>query len=113
VFILHQAAESFYYATLLVFTGYKPKTHNLYKLRKQAKHLSEELFLLFPIETNKEEKNLFDLLKRGYIDARYKIDYVITKEELNILIERIQMMKLIVEKICQEKIASLTGMVNP
>ncbi len=113
VFILHQAAESFYYATLLVFTGYKPKTHNLYKLRKQAKHLSEELFLLFPIETNKEEKNLFDLLKRGYIDARYKIDYIISREELNILIERIQMMKLIVEKICQEKIASLNRMVNP
>ena len=103
-FILHQATESFYYATLLVFTGYKPKTHNLYKLRKQAKQLSEELFLLFPIETNKEEKNLFDLLKRGYIDARYKADFVITREELTKLIERIQQMQIIVEKICKEKI---------
>ena len=103
-FILHQATESFYYTILLVFTGYKPKTHNLFKLRKQAKHLSEELFLLFPVETSKEEKNLFDLLKRGYIDARYKEDYVITKEELTTLIERIQQMKTIVEKICKERI---------
>ena len=110
---MHQAAESFYYATLLVFTGYKPKSHNLYKLRKQAKHLSEELFLLFPIESNKVEKNLFDLLKRGYIDARYKIDYIITKEELTILIERIKMMKLVVEKICQKKIESLVEIINP
>ena len=106
-FELHQATESFYYAILLVFTGYKPKTHNLYKLRKQAKHLSEELFLLFPIETNKEEKNLFDLLKRGYIDARYKTDFVITEEELSKLILRINQMKTIVDRISIEKIQSL------
>jgi HEPN domain-containing protein len=106
VFNLHQATESFYYAILLVFTSYKPKTHNLYKLRKQAKHLSEELFLLFPIEANKEEKNLFDLLKRGYIDARYKADFEITEEELSKLMLRIKEMKTIVEKISKEKIQS-------
>ncbi len=106
-FELHQATESFYYATLLVFTGYKPKTHNLYKLRKQAKHLSEELFLLFPIETSKEEKNLFDLLKRGYIDARYKADFAITKEELAKLMERVKLMQSIVDNICKTKIESL------
>lgn len=106
-FELHQATESFYYAVLLVFTGYKPKTHNLYKLRKQAKHLSEELFLIFPIESNNEEKNLFDLLKRGYIDARYKEDYKITKEELSTLIERVGKMQEIVANICKEKIALL------
>lgn len=106
-FILHQATESFYYATLLVFTGYKPKTHNLLKLRKQAKHLSEEIFLLFAVETSKNEKYLFDLLKRGYVDARYKEDYIITREELSLLLERIQQMKIIVEKICMEKINSI------
>jgi HEPN domain-containing protein/predicted nucleotidyltransferase len=106
-FELHQATESLYYATLLVFTGYKPKTHNLFKLRKHAKHLSEELFLLFPVETNKTEKNLFDLLKRGYIDARYKEDYSISKEELQLLLERIKQMRGIVERICKEKIASI------
>jgi HEPN domain-containing protein len=106
-FELHQAAESFYYTTLLVFTGYKPKTHNIYKLRKLAKHLSEELFLLFPIETNKEDKNLFELLKRSYIDARYKADFVITDDELSKLISRIQQMENIVERICKKQIESL------
>jgi len=106
-FYLHQATESLYYAILLVFTGYKPKTHNLLKLRKHAKHLSEELFLMFAIETSKEEKNLFDLLKRGYIDARYKEEYIITEEELFTLIERVKKMQEIVERICQNKIKFL------
>lgn len=106
-FILHQSTENFYNAVLLVFTGYKPKTHSLYKLRKQAKLLSEELFYIFPIETDKREKSLFDLLKRGYIDARYKEDYIITKEELTILIERVTQMQEIVKRVCKEKISSL------
>jgi hypothetical protein len=36
-FELHQPAESLYYAILLVFTDYKPKAHNFWKLRKKAK----------------------------------------------------------------------------
>lgn len=105
-FILHQAAESYYYTTLLVFTGYKPKTHNLGKLKKQTKNISEELFLLFP-ESNKSEKHLFDLLKRGYVDARYKDDYVISKAEVLALVERMEKMKTIVQRVCSQKIDSI------
>lgn len=105
-FELHQASESLYYSTLLVFTGYKPKTHNLQKLRRYAKHLSEDLFLIFPLETNKDEKQLFDLLKRGYIDARYKDDYSITKNELMRLMEKVDRLKTITSQICVEKINS-------
>jgi predicted transcriptional regulator len=97
----------------LVFTGYKPKTHNLSKLRKQAKELSEELYLVFPAESNKREKQLFDLLKRGYVDARYRDDYTITKEELSTLIERVKEMQGIVERICKDKIDSLAPSVPP
>ena len=107
VFTLHQATESFYYSVLLVFTGYKPKTHNLKKLRKQAKFLSEELFLVFPVETQKNEEYLFDLLKRGYIDARYKPEYSITKEELQDILTRVSKLKIVVEEICRKKIASI------
>jgi HEPN domain-containing protein/predicted nucleotidyltransferase len=105
-FYLHQATESLYYSILLVFTGYKPKTHNLFKLRKFSKHLSEELFLVFAVETSKQDKHLFDLLKRGYIDARYKETFSITEEELLNLIERIKRMQNIVEQICISKIHS-------
>jgi HEPN domain-containing protein len=105
-FNLHQSAESLFYALLLVFTGYKPKVHNLWKLRKKTKPYSEELFLIFRAETDKNEEHLFDLLKRGYIDARYKQDYSITEQELSTLIERVKLMIPIVENICKQKIAS-------
>jgi HEPN domain-containing protein len=107
-FELHQATESLYYAVLLVFQGYKPKSHNLYKLRKYSKELSEELFLAFPIENDKNEKKIFDLLKSGYIDARYKEDFVISKEETEKLIEHIKNMRNIVERLCNDKIVSIS-----
>jgi HEPN domain-containing protein/predicted nucleotidyltransferase len=103
-FHLHQAAESLYYAMLLVFTDYKPKIHNLWKLRKKAKPFSEELFLVFRAETDQHEDYLFDLLKRGYIDARYRNDYKITEGELKTLVQRIMQMITIVERLCKTKI---------
>ncbi|MGC3947967.1 MAG: HEPN domain-containing protein [Chryseolinea sp.] len=107
-FLLHQSTESFYYTTLLVFTGYKPKTHNLGKLRKQAKQLSEELFHVFPIENSRAEKHLFDLLKRGYVDARYRDDYSIAHDELLSLIDRVRTMSNVVSQISAEKINSFS-----
>jgi uncharacterized protein len=107
-FNLHQAIESLYYSVLLVFTGYKPKTHNLWKLRKKTKEYSVELFSVFNAETNKADEHLFDLLKRSYLEARYKPqDYVITELELISLIEKAEKMIEIVGKICQERIDSL------
>jgi HEPN domain-containing protein len=104
VFNLHQAAECFYNTILLVFTGYKPKTHSLEKLRQYAKPYSKELLEIFPENAPDAEYHLFDLLRRGYIDARYKQDYVITEEELNKLIEKVSRMKEVVERVCREKI---------
>ena len=92
---------------MLVFTGYKPKTHNLHKLRKYAKPISEELFLVFPIENDNSEKHLFDLLKAGYIDARYNDDFKITRDELLMLFERFEKLRILVENLSKEKIASI------
>jgi len=105
-FLLHQASECGYYAVLLVFTDYKPKTHNLWKLRKKAKPYSQELFSTFRAETDHYEKHLFDLLKRGYIDARYRNDYDITADEFDILNKRVETLRSVIEKICKEKIDS-------
>lgn len=107
-FYLHQATECFYNTALLVFTGYKPKTHNLQKLRNYAKHISLELYQIFRTPASDEQEyHLFDLLKRGYIDARYKLDYNITAEELKILIEKVTKMQEVVAQICAEKIENL------
>ncbi len=90
---------------ILVHTGYKPKTHNLDKLKRYVKRFSEELAGVFPDNTP-EEKHLFDLLKRGYIDTRYKETYEITQEEVTTLIERVGRLLSIAEQLCREKIAS-------
>ena len=104
-FELHQAAERLYNTVLPVFTNYKPKTHNLDILRQYSKHLSKDLFMIFPFPTENEyEAHLFDLLKRGYVDARYKNDYKITKNELEALIDRVNKMKTVVKRICKKKI---------
>ena len=104
-FNLHQATERTYNAVVLVFTGYKPKTHNLDKLKRYTKRFSEPLDLVFPDNTP-EERHLFDLLKRGYVDARYKASYQIKPEELKTLIERISKLQEIAGPLCLEKISS-------
>ena len=109
VFLLHQAAEQIYQAILLAFTGYKPCTHNLDKLRRYTNRFSIELAFLFPRNTE-EEDHLFRLLLQGYVDARYKEDYTITEEELNLLTERIGKLLSIAERVCNNRFISLTKM---
>ncbi len=104
-FELHQASEAIYNAVMLVFTGYKPKTHNIEMLYHYNKNHSKELAMVFPQNTD-EETHLFKLLKSGYIDARYNKDFTITPEELQTLITRVTRLKDIAEQICTEKIRS-------
>lgn len=106
-FELNQAAENLYYTVLTVFTDYKPKVHNLWKLRKKAKTHSEELHKVFAAETDKNEKRLFELLKQGYIEARYSPRFYVSEEDFATLVSRVSQMISIVEKICQERIKSL------
>lgn len=61
---------------------------------------------VFPRKT-KEEKRLFNLLNRAYIDARYKKSYKITKEELEYLSGRVTKLMKLTEDICKERIKSI------
>jgi predicted nucleotidyltransferase/HEPN domain-containing protein len=105
-FELHQAAERFYGTAMLVFTSYKPKLHDLEKLDHKAQALSKEFKNIFPKNTQKE-KDLFDLLKRAYVDARYDMSYKITREELEYLAERVKLLQQTTEKVCKDRIKNL------
>ncbi len=105
-FELHQATERFFTATILVFTRYKPKTHDLKELDRQVSNLHSDFFTVFPRAT-KQQQRRFDLLRRAYIDARYKRDYKITKAELEYLAERVRKLQQLTKKICRKKIASM------
>jgi len=46
----------------------------------------------------------FKLLKEAYVKARYDKNYKITKEQLLYLIERVEKLKEITERICTARI---------
>ncbi|NIJ52580.1 HEPN domain-containing protein [Dyadobacter arcticus] len=103
-FNLHQATERYYSAILLVFTDYKPKIHDIEKLGNQVEKLHSTFGTVFPKNTP-EEKRLFELLQKAYIDSRYNMNYKIEKEELEYLADRVKVLKDLTERICNERIA--------
>jgi uncharacterized protein len=104
-FQLHQVTESLYGTILLVFTRYKPSTHDLEKLGQRVGSIEPKFLSVFPKSTE-DEKEHFKLLRKAYVDARYKPNYTITKEQLEWLAERVSLLKELTESLCKEKIES-------
>lgn len=102
-FLLHQACENYYYAIRLSFTLRNNKQHNLSKLSGSVKKYSDDLKMVFPQDTP-EEKRLFTLLKAAYVDARYNPHFVVTKEDVDALIPKVELLRDITERICRERI---------
>jgi HEPN domain-containing protein/predicted nucleotidyltransferase len=102
-FQLHQVTERLYTALLLVFLGYKGKTHDLDELSKTASIINKEFLSIFPMDS-KEQIERYHLLKKAYIDARYKKSYSISKEDLEYLSERVGVLRGLVERVCGERL---------
>jgi HEPN domain-containing protein/predicted nucleotidyltransferase len=102
-FQLHQATEHFYNCTLLVLTGYKPKTHDLIELNKLCATQANDFLTIFSF-ANEEQKECFKLLNKAYIDARYNKHYLITKEQLGYLVGRVEKLKEVVARVCGERV---------
>jgi HEPN domain-containing protein len=100
--------ERLYNGILLVFTRYKPKTHDLEDLRSLANSVDSRLVKAFSFGTF-EERKLFKLLRKAYVDARYNPNFQVTEEELETLALRVQELKNIGEELCKEKINSFIG----
>jgi len=102
-FELHQATERYYTALLLVFTGYRPKLHDIKKLGEKAAQINIRFKTVFPADTP-ENLARFELLQRAYIDARYQKTYTITKEELEYLATRVEVLRGMVKEVCGGRI---------
>lgn len=102
-FQLHQACENFYYAIRLTFILKSNKQHNLSKLTASVKGFADELADVFPRNTE-DEKRLFNLIKAAYVDARYNPHFVVTKEDIETLIPKVELLRDITKRICEEKI---------
>lgn len=105
-FELHQATESLYHCMLLVVTNYTPHTHNLNTLRSWTERMDERLRAIWP-QNNRLEKRSYELLRQAYVKARYSKHYRISREELDWLYERIELLRDTVQIICDERLASL------
>mgnify|MGYP002354132491 FL=1 len=104
-FELHQAAERLYACLILVYTNYKPKTHDLEKLDRHACKLDHRFKIIFPRKSTEEER-LFQLLKKAYIESRYALDYKVSREDLEYLSERVTKLRDLTSLACKEKIES-------
>ena len=105
-FELHQATERYYTTILLVYTDYRPKEHDLARLNLRVKNCDPR-FAVFPQDTD-EEKRRFELLRRAYVDARYKMEeYSISKKELTYLVEKVERLKEVTERLCGKRIEGI------
>lgn len=103
-FQLHQATENFLRVIPMVFILYGYKSHDLETLMKACKEYAPDIFKVFPRDTPEEER-LFKLLQRAYVESRYNPDFEITKEDIDALLPKVEMLRDIVERVCTEQIA--------
>ncbi len=103
-FYLHQSAENLLRVIPMTFILYGHKSHDLSELMNAAKKHTTKIFEVFPCDTP-EEKRLFDLLQRAYIESRYNPDFEVTKEDIDALIPKVEQLRDIVEMVCRERIA--------
>ena len=110
-FNLHQATENYYRAMGLVCDNYSPKLHELDVFIEKTKKYSRDLVSIFPQDTE-FNKNTFKLLCDAYIGSRYHVKYAVTKEELEYMMERIEILKIASHRICKERIAYYNSMIG-
>ena len=88
----------------MVYILYGYKEHDLQFLIEKCKPYTLELAKVFPCDTD-EEKRLFDLLRRAYLEARYnKKNFIVTKTDIDALVPKIELLRNIVEKVCRERL---------
>ena len=103
-FYLHQSTENLLRTIPMVFILYGHKSHNLSELMNVVKKYTTEIFEVFPRDTP-EDKRLFDLLQRAYIESRYNPDFEVAKEDIDALIPKVERLRNIVDTVCRDRIA--------
>ncbi|MCP4472996.1 MAG: HEPN domain-containing protein [Gammaproteobacteria bacterium] len=107
LFELHQCVENLYATILLVYTHYKPKLHDLEKLRELVNNLDVRFASnAFPNITA-EELRLFALLCCGYLNARYKKSFKVDGEDLLIIHASVRKFVGLTEVCCKERLLQL------
>ena len=102
-FDLHQATERLYICFLLVRTLYFPRSHNIKFLRSLAEAKDPRLVDAWPRAT-KLDRRRCELLKRAYVEARYSVNYEISREALDALTGCVRRLRDLVEAVSRERL---------
>ncbi len=105
-FMLHQTVEHGLNAFLSPLMAYRIQTHNLNKLFLYARRFSIRFYEIFPCDTDKEIR-LYQTLHKAYIYGRYKNNFQVDEQVIQILIERSSALLALAELIFNQKIESL------
>jgi HEPN domain-containing protein len=105
-FRLHQAAENYFKCAILVVTAYWPKEHNIKYLAKLSANLDPALRDIFPVRPPAEKRRL-ELLEDAYVKARYSLEWTISREDLEVLAQRIAVLRERTQAVCEAYIESL------
>jgi predicted nucleotidyltransferase/HEPN domain-containing protein len=111
-FQLHQATEHYYKCAILVVTAYWPKEHNIKYLGKICAGIDPAFRDIFP-EKPRAEKRRLELLKDAYVKARYSLEWTISREDLEVLAQRIAVLRQRTQAVCEAYIASLGEQAGP
>lgn len=110
-FVLHQAAENFLHTITLVYSLYQYKLHQLEALIGHSKQFTLEIGKVFPRDTP-EEKRLFNLLQEAYIQAPHNIRFVVTREDIEALISKVERLRDLTERLCRDRLAYYDRMIR-
>lgn len=105
-FELHQTVERAYACYLLVHTNYRPQVQNIEFLRSLSESHDRSLVDIWP-RYHRQDRRLFQLLKKAYVEARYSKHYAITKEELSWLGGRVAELLPLIEERCLARLDAL------
>ena len=99
-FMLHQSVEQALQTILVTGTGFHYCTHNINRLIRYAGLASYQLSDIFP-RNNENEKRLFSILQKAYIEARYGQDFSVQGQDLILLSERVKRLHDLLEEYAQ------------
>lgn len=91
-FELHQARERYYKTYMLVHSANRPKSNKLEVLGVMARSRARGFANVFPVDTP-EDKESFDKLCRAYIEARYNIEFTVSKEQYDYMLARTEVLR--------------------
>lgn len=110
-FELHQACERYYKTFTFVYSGIRPKSHELKVLGAMVRSCSREFANVFPTHTFEDNK-AFDKLCRAYIEARYNRLFTVSKEQYEYMLARTEVLREVTIRECAARMAYYDEMIE-